>query len=41
MVPPALGGTILHSVHETGRIGTVGATEHVLSHFDAVTDDPA
>jgi hypothetical protein len=41
MGPPALGGTILHSVHKTGRIGAVGATEHVFSHFYTVTDDPA
>ena len=41
MGPPGLGSTILHSVRETGRIGAVGATEHVLSHFYAVTDDPA
>jgi hypothetical protein len=41
MVPPALGGTILHSIHKTGGIGAVRATEHVLTHFHAMTDDPA
>lgn len=35
------GRTVLHRVRQTVGIRAVRATEHALSHFHAVTDNPA